>query len=310
MEKKEKEIELQTMKNSRPEAKTQEKTPDDTIAVRYMKLVAEVYQDIAELKNGNEKKGLVAYNFNSQDSNGKHGLYLFNKSSAIRKLVVFLATENLEDIKMHGKVHDRPKTLLQVALQPQMARTYFNKDKDSGVWIQDLESAKQYKSPKSIKAGFDQSNSRVYYNKDDVFNDDSGSSTKATQTVSKLLTGIVEAVKSVTEKNKDIKKSLTNEDGLAKDLVDVDEPTKKNIQIVLKQCLEKKDPENKTKISFVFKIQAAWKSFLAFLGVRTPIVKQNKIIPPETKEGVDVLSNFLKDASENNNAKTKQHNVK
>lgn len=97
---------------------------------------------------------------------------------------------------------------------------------------------------------------------------------------------------------------------MAKDLVDVDEPTKENIRAVLRQCLEKKDPENKTKISFVFKIQAAWKSFLAFLGVRTPIVKQNKIIPPETKEGVDVLSNFLKDASENNNAKTKQHNVK
>ena len=61
-----------------------------------------------------------------------------------------------------------------------------------------------------------------------------------TQTVSKLLTGIVEAVKSVTEKNEAIKKSLTNEDGMAKDLVKLSDETKKNIRTVLKQCLEKK----------------------------------------------------------------------
>ena len=92
-----------------------EKTDEDSVAVRYMKLVAEVHQDIANLKNGNEEKGIKPYRFDLPDSNGKHGTHLFNNSPAIRRLVVFLATEDLEKIEMTERINDRPKALLQVA---------------------------------------------------------------------------------------------------------------------------------------------------------------------------------------------------
>ena len=187
-----------------------------------------------------------------------------------------------------------------------MARTYFNKS--SGVWIQDLESAKKNtttQSPKSIKAGFDQNNLYVYYNEDNVFNDVSSNSTKATQTISNLLDGVVQAVGTVAKKDENINDSLQNKNGMAKDLVELSDKTKENIRIVLKQCLEKKDPENKTKTSFVLKIQAAWNSFLVFIGCRKPKVKQNNIIPKETKDGMGVLSNFLASANKSDDIKNR-----
>lgn len=217
-----------------------EKTDEDSVAVRYMKLVAEVHQDIANLKNGNEEKGIKPYRFDLPDSNGKHGTHLFNNSPAIRRLVVFLATEDLEKIEMTGRINDRPKALLEAVLQPHIAKHF---DRSTNVRIQSIESEKKYQFAQNkdrLQVGFDSENNVVYYDANNVFESNIGAKTNVTQTVSKLLTGIVEAVKSVTEKNEDIKKSLTNEDGMAKDLVKLSDETKKNIRTVLKQCLEKK----------------------------------------------------------------------
>lgn len=283
-----------------------EKTNEDSVAVRYMKLVAEVHKDIAELKNGNKEKGIEPYNFNSPDLNGKHGTYLFNSSPAIRKLVVFLATENLEDIEMAMRIHNKPAALLQAALQSQLVRSYIARE--SGVQIQNLESMKNdmtTKSAQQIKAGFDEKNNAVYYNADDVFNGTNGNPTQAILAISNILDGVVSAVKTVAEKNENINDSLQNKDGMIKDLVELSDKAKKNIQEVLGQCLEKKDPENKTKISFVFKIQAAWNSFLVFIGCRKPKVKQNKIIPEETKDGMGVLSNFIASANKSDDIKNR-----
>ena len=278
-----------------------EKAYEDSVAVRYMKLVAEVHQDIANLKNGNEEKGIKPYRFDLPDSNGKHGTYLFNNSPAIRKLVVFLATENLDNIEMKGHIKNKSVALLQMALQPQLFLSCFLKKSINMKSIESLSDEEQ----KKTKVGFNSEKRIIHFNEDNVFGNISGSPTGATKTVSNLLTGIVEAVKSDTEKNEAIKKSLTNEDGMAKDLVELSDETKKNIRTVLGQCLGKKDPENKTKISFVLKVREAWNSFLVFIGCRKPKVKQNNIIPKETKDGMGVLSNFLASANKSDDIKNR-----
>lgn len=81
-----------------------EKTNEDSVAVWYMKLVAEVHKDIAELKKGDKDKWIDSCDFNATAGDKKHGTYLFNNSPPIRKLFVFLVTENLEDINMTGCV--------------------------------------------------------------------------------------------------------------------------------------------------------------------------------------------------------------
>ena len=92
-----------------------------------------------------------------------------------------LQTEDLEKIEMTGRVNNKPSALLQVALQPQIASSYFSRN--SNVRIQKIKtetkkinlSVKRQDEP---KVSFGLLNNIVYYNEDGIFDSSTGTSTQ------------------------------------------------------------------------------------------------------------------------------------
>ena len=266
--------------------------------ITYMKLVADVYKDIAGLSVKTE------YIKHRQDC-----FYLFNKSSAIRKLVVFLANENLDRIKLVGNTtNDKTFKLFQVALQPVWSFPCFYQ---MPVNIKPVSKNMQ----KDVKLEFDQTNNIVYYDQGKFPKIKNEGYNEFVAYNAQFLSKVVETIKTVIDKDKNVQKSFQDNNGVVKGLPNLDDKTKKNMHEILANCLEEKEPESIKDLTFGQKLAKLWNAFLNFLGLGEKVTNQDKIIiemgEMEEEQAANFLSGFLKDASEQANAgKIKNQEIK
>ena len=230
-----------------------------SVSDQFAELAAEVNKDILNLRDEGIK-------LNPNDKQA--GTELFNQSYAVRKLIVFLATANME--KLHGMMSvtsslDVREVLLSIALDPlSMGNTHFVKNiefKTKTIGFENEEIAER-----------DENKKIVFYDKRGTMS--SGTSlARATsvKSISKILLSVVKAVGLVTNKKKELKSSLE------KKVVGVD---KKSLRQYIKNAL------------------AAFVDLFCF-GKKKQ--KPLKLTSNQKEEGAKILSDFFKNKKETGN---------
>lgn len=193
--------------------------------ITYMKLVADVYKDIDKLNNTSSF---------TDDNNKSPAVFLFNNSSAVRKLVVFLAIESLERIEYSmatdtgengQKSNTKEYNLLLAALKPSFGVKLFPIHNDDSVNIIPTE--------KSRNVGFNEKYNAVYYDSGKFSEIEKNSNyDNIVRDVATTLSKMVEVIKTV-NKDENMKNSFKSQSGEVKDLIDLDDKTTQNITKIL-----------------------------------------------------------------------------